>query len=114
MHKQRIVPDRPLTFIQHCVRQRKIFWTYHINMRLRNRGISRSAIVESVETYEVIEEYPDDKYFPSYLVCGRYQGNVVHIVFAADVNGENVRMITAYYPNPLEWEQDLKTRRRSS
>lgn len=114
MGKTRIIPDYPLKFIQCCVRQRKILWTYHINMRLQNRGISRRTILESIDTYEVIEEYPDDKYFPSYLVFGRYQGDVVHIVFAADVEDDNVRLITAYHPNPLEWGDDLKTRRKAS
>ncbi len=113
MLKKRILPDPPVMFIQRCVRQRKIQWTYHINMRLQKRGIFRRSILDSVDRYDVIEEYPDDKYFPSYLVSTQYQGEYVHIVFAADVEEDNVRIITAYRPNLLEWEQDLKTRRKS-
>jgi hypothetical protein len=36
------------------------------------------------------------------------------VLFGADVEGQNVRIVTAYYPSPDEWELDLKMRRRSS
>ena len=113
MLNKRILPDNPLSCIQRCVQQRKVQWTYHINMRLQNRGISRRTILESTAYYEVIEEYPDDKYFPSYLVYTHYQGESFHILFAVDVEEDNVRVITVYRPAPIEWEQDLKTRRKS-
>ena len=82
-------------------------------MRLRERFISRQKILESVEAFEIIEEYPDDKYLPSYLVYSRHQGSVFHVLFAVDMSGDNVRIVTAYRPNLEEWEEDLKTRRRS-
>jgi hypothetical protein len=72
---------------------------------------SRHLILESVANYEIIEEYPDDKYLPSYLVYSRQQDFIFHILFAVDVPGDNVRIVTAYYPNPEEWAGDLKTRR---
>ncbi|MBF0101900.1 MAG: DUF4258 domain-containing protein [Desulfobacterales bacterium] len=103
--------DNPLKFIRQCVQQRKIQWTYHVNMRLKNRGISREAIVSSISQYEIIEEYPKDKYFPSYLIYSQYQNIVFHVLFAADIECENVRVITAYIPNSEKWEGDLKTRR---
>jgi hypothetical protein len=109
----RTVPDDPLQFIQQCIRQRKIKWSYHVNMRLRERFISRQKILESVEAFEIIEEYPDDKYLPSYLIYSRHQGSVFHVLFAVDISGGNVRIVTAYRPNPEQWEEDLKTRRRS-
>lgn len=81
-------------------------------MRIRDRSLSRQAIVESVTDFEIIESYPDDKYLPSYLVCSRYMGTVFHVLFAADVDSENVRVITAYHPDPSLWGVDLKTRRK--
>ncbi|CAN2048870.1 DUF4258 domain-containing protein [Candidatus Magnetomoraceae bacterium gMMP-13] len=106
------LPDDPLAFIRRCVKQRKIFWTYHINMRLTERYISRKAIISSVPYYEIIEEYQDDKYFPSYLIYSRYQDQIFHVLFGVDVVGDNVRIITAYYPHLQKWETDLKTRRQ--
>jgi hypothetical protein len=107
------LPDNPLDFIQQCVRHGKLLWTYHVNMRMRGRFISRRPIVDSHPDYEVIEEYPEDKYLPSYLVYSEYRGDVFHILFAADVEGDNVRIVTAYRPSPEEWEEDFKARRRS-
>ena len=90
-----------------------MLWTYHVNLRLGQRFIARETIIEAAESYEIIETYPADKYLPSYLVLGRCGEEAFHVLFAADVDGQNVRIITAYYPSPDEWEEDLKTRRRS-
>jgi len=108
-----MVPDNPLAFIQQCVRERKIHWTFHVNMRLKGRSICRRKILESVSTFEIIEEYPKDKYLPSYLIYSQHQGSIFHVLFAVDAPGDNVRVITAYYPDTEEWEEDLKTRRKS-
>jgi hypothetical protein len=106
-----LLPDNPLTFLQRCVREGRIFWTYHVNMRLKGRYISRESIIESWPGYEIIESYPTDKYLPSYLVYAEYQGKPFHILLAADVDGDNVRIVTAYYPAADEWEEDFKRRR---
>ena len=52
-----------------------------------------------------------NKYLPSYLVLARLPGEAIHVLFAADVGGDNVRVITAYRPSRDEWADDLKTRR---
>jgi len=83
-------------------------------MRLGQRFIARETIIRAADTYEIVEAYPDDKYFPSYLLLAREGVDGFHVLFGADVEGRNVRIITAYYPSPDEWEADLKTRRRSS
>jgi hypothetical protein len=108
---QHKLPDDPLAFIQTCVRQQSIFWTYHVNMRLQRRSIARQAILDAVDTYEIIEAYPEDKYFPSYLVFATHHEEGFHILFATDGEGANVRIVTAYRPSPDEWESDGKTRR---
>ncbi len=80
-------------------------------MRLRGRFITRQAILQSHERYEIIEEYPKDKYLPSYLVYSEYRGDIFHILFAVDLDGPNVRIITAYRPNPKEWQGEFRIRR---
>jgi len=89
-------------------------WTYHIGRRLEKRSIERSAIVGSTETYEVIESHSSDKYLPSYLILAWYQGEAFHVLFGTDIDGGNVRVVTAYRPSSEEWETDLRTRRRKS
>ncbi|CAN5728139.1 hypothetical protein BH23GEM9_BH23GEM9_32550 [soil metagenome] len=107
----RVVPDDPLAFIRRCVQQRMVLWTYHVQMRLKGRSISRSVILESIDDAEVIESYPEDKYLPSYLILTSHADESFHILFAVDVPGSNVRIVTAYKPDLSEWEPDMRTRR---
>ncbi len=111
MTLEHLIPDDPLVFIRRCVSLRKIKWTYHVNMRMEKRYISRQIILNSFEHYEIIEEYPKDRYLPSYLVYSHYQNKIFHILFAVDIEADNVRIVTAYYPEAEEWQEDLKTRR---
>lgn len=114
MAHERKLPTDPIAFIQDCVRRRQIFWTYHINMRLKGRSIHRDAILAVVDIYDLVEAYPADKYLPSYLVLARWDSDCFHLLCAADVEGNNVRMITAYRPDPEEWEENLTKRRAES
>ncbi len=111
MAAERVVPEDPLAFLQQRVRERRLFWTYHVNMRLQGRSLSRQVILDAVESYEIIESYPQDKYLPSYLVYAQHGGTVMHVLFAVDAPGDNVRVVTAYRPDPAEWEGDLKRRK---
>jgi hypothetical protein len=80
-------------------------------MRLKERYIPRTYILESTERYEIIESYPKDKYLPSYLIYSRHEVRIFHALFAVDVDGDHVRIVTAYYPTPEEWDEKLKKRR---
>lgn len=72
MTSENIIPEKPLDFIKGCIKEQKIFWTYHVNMRMKGRFILRQIILESVNNYEIIETYEKDKYFPSYLIYSKY------------------------------------------
>ena len=110
---ERNLPDDPVAFIRDCLRDGRILWTYHVNMRLGKRFIARETIIAAAESYEIVEAYPDDKYFPSYLPLGQRGEEAFHALFGTDVDEQNVRVVTAYYPSPEEWEADLKTPRSS-
>jgi len=100
-----------LDFIKSCIRRRRIRWTYHVNMRLKGRFIPREAILSTVDTYEIIEQYLEDKYLPSYLVYAEYKGQIIHAQIATDLQDDNVTIVTVYKPSPDIWEKDFKTRR---
>jgi hypothetical protein len=102
------VPADPLAFIRRCVRERKLLWTYHVNMRLERRHITRSEILDAVGSYRIVESYPEDKYLPSYLILAN---DTFHILFAVDVPADNLRIVTAYRPDPEEWEPGLQRRK---
>ena len=36
---------------------------------------------------------------------------IIHILFAVDVEASNVRLVTAYRPDPEEWTENLKQRK---
>jgi hypothetical protein len=102
-----------LEFVRSCIERRKIHWTYHVNMRLKGRFIPREAILSSVDSYEIIERYADDKYLPSCLIYAEHEGLPIHIHIAIDVEGDRVTIVTVYRPSRDKWERDLKTRRKS-
>lgn len=72
MARESRLPDNPVEFIQDRVRRGRILWTYHVNMRLAGRFIPRETILATVDAYELVEAYPDDKYLPSYLLLARH------------------------------------------
>ncbi|HVT03623.1 MAG TPA: DUF4258 domain-containing protein [Thermoanaerobaculia bacterium] len=72
-----------------------------MNMRLDRRHISREEIFAAVDSYQLVEAYPDDKYLPSYLVLA---AGTFHVLFAIDTEGDNARVVTAYRPDKDEWE----------
>ena len=111
MTPESLLPSDPIRFIQHCIRRGHVLWTYHVNMRLAGRFIPRESILGAGETLEMVEAYPDDKYLPSYLVVGRVAADAFHVLVAVDVEGDNIRIVTAYRPDAGEWQDDLKTRR---
>lgn len=101
-----------LEFIKSCIRNRNILWTYHVNMRLQERLLSRKFILDAVDTFEIIEEYPTDRYLPSFLVYAEHNDIVFHVHIAVDMENNNVRIVTSYCPAAEKWENDLKTRRK--
>lgn len=108
--------ESDLAFIQRCVRGERLLWTYHVNMRLRQRGVARCMVTESVDSYQIIEHYPQrqvSRYLPSYLIFAEYKGEAIHILFAVDREGDTVRVITIYRPDPSEWEAGFTRRKKS-
>lgn len=87
-------------------RQGRVEWTKHAMDRIHQRGITIQEVEDVILNGEAIESYPDDYPFPSCLVLW----NGIHVV--CSVGQGYVWIITAYRPNPKEWENDLRTRRR--
>lgn len=99
-----------IDFIKQCVKERRVRWSYHLNMRLKERFIPREMILNSVDNFEIIEEYPNDKYLPSCLIYSEYEGVKFHIQIALDFDDRSIVLVTAYKPSSDKWHKDLKTR----
>lgn len=84
--------------------------TNHVLVRFEERGIILPDVHKVIMQGEIIEQYPDDFPYPSCLLLGlSIGGRHLHACVAS--SGENIHIITAYYPNPDEWESDFKKRK---
>ena len=90
---------------------RSFYWTDHVLKRLRERGIRRDDIRHCIMSGRIIEEYPDDYPFPSCLILGcAVDSKPLHVVVGA---GDGlIWIISAYYPNPDEWNEAYSVRRK--
>ena len=55
MEGGRRLPDDTVASIRRCVGDRKIYWTYHVNMRLAGPHLTREEVVGAAASYEIIE-----------------------------------------------------------
>jgi len=66
--------------------------------------IYEKEIYETIQEGEIIEDYPDDKPYPSCLIYGKTKGDrPLHIVCAYDQKDGIAFIVTAYQPNPDLW-----------
>ena len=86
-------------------------WTSHVLKRLFERNICLDDVKTVLMNGEIIEQYPDDYPFPSCLLLGYTStGRPLHIVCGS--NGTELWIITAYFPNPANWTDDFRQRRK--
>ena len=88
-----------------------IEWQRHALERMMERGISRKIVKKILLSGEIIENYPDDKPYPSALFLGWFEEEPFHVVTAFDSLSEYCFVITAYRPDLEHFEPDYKTRR---
>jgi hypothetical protein len=105
------ITGEPLAFIRACISAERVRWTYHVTMRLQERRLTGDALREAAATLEIIEEYPHDKYLPSYLLRGEVPAFVFHALVATDIGGDNIRVVTMYLPDSGQWDEDGCLRR---
>jgi hypothetical protein len=87
--------------IQDKIRKGKYRFSDHAVKRMIKRSIDRREIEEAILGGEIIEEYPDDKFFPSCLIYGKTRkGRDLHVQISLP---PVVVVITTYEPDPKEW-----------
>ena len=90
----------------------RLVFRIHALKRMSQRHIDKEEIRQVIETGEDIETYPNALPFPARLVMGWCAGRCLHIVVGDNASAQEIIVISAYEPNPLEWEPDLKTRKK--
>ena len=73
------------------------------------REITEDEVENTVKEGEIIEAYLDDKPYPSFLAL-KYYDRPLHVVFAKNVENDEVIVITAYYPDKEKWCENFKKR----
>jgi hypothetical protein len=99
--------------IHELIRQRRIIWKRHALERMLERGLTRSMVLESVLNGELIEDYTEDRPFPSGLFLGWQGKKPLHVVITMDTDDHLIAVVTAYEPNLEHFESDYRTRRKS-
>lgn len=89
-----------------------IEWQRHAFERMMEREISREIVKEVLLSGEIIEDYPDDKPYPSALFLGWFEEEPYHVIAAIDSQNDRCFVITAYRPDSEHFESDYKTRRK--
>lgn len=90
--------------IRDAVRNGRIVTTDHADGEALEDQITDSELEASVLNGEIIEEYLDDRPYPSCLIYGlTSEGNPVHTVWGYDSDTRQATLITLYRPDPNRW-----------
>jgi hypothetical protein len=98
--------------LKRAIESDSIEWQRHALERMMERGISREIVKKVLLSGEIIEDYPNDKPYPSALLLGWVEGEPFHVVTALDSESGCCFIITAYKPDLEHFEPDYKTRRQ--
>ena len=87
-----------------------IMMTDHVLDRISERDIKYDDIKQAILSGEIIEQYPDDYPYPSYLILGlSVENKQLHAVIG--MGKGKLWVVTAYYPSSDKWEDDYRTRK---
>ena len=91
--------------------QPRLVFRVHAIQRMFQRRISVDEVRRVIVSGETIENYPDDKPFPSRLILGWNGPRPIHVVTAENAVAQETIVITVYQPDETEWEFGFRKRR---
>ena len=87
-----------------AIRSGRVRITDHADEEAEADRVTFDEIYFSVLQGEIIEDYPTDKPYPSYLIYGRtFSGDPVHSVWAYNEQNRWAVLVTVYRPDPDRW-----------
>ena len=87
----------------------KFEYSNHCLFRIIERNIDIDLIEQVIKTGEIINEYPNDKPYPSFLILGLVDKKPLHVVTA--YYRKICIVITAYWPDVGQWKNNFKTKK---
>lgn len=89
-----------------------VIFRVHAIKRMAKRLISEADVRHVLEVGEVIEDYPEDRPYPSKLLLAWIAAKPLHVVVAEDAANRELIVITAYEPEPEKWDSSFRRRRK--
>ena len=86
--------------------EKKIFFSNHAVKQMFQRNISMEDAKFALHNGVLVNEYPDDKPYPSKLLFAMKNENPLHIVCSEIFIENTIIIITAYEPSLDIWEKD--------
>ena len=98
--------------IRNKVKEGRYIISFSHTDKMRLRKIEAEEIEEAIFNGMIIEPYPDDPRGPSCLIMGFSNQNRPLHVLCGKIEDNEILIITAYEPDPNEWEEDWMRRKR--
>lgn len=95
--------------IKEKFKEGKVIFTNHARKRVDERKVLTAEIEEVILNGEVIEEYPEDKPYPSCLILGYVRNKEPLYILCA--LSEIVIIVTIHWFDPEKW-MNHKTRKK--
>lgn len=96
--------------IADAIKNQRVYITDHADEEAVNDNLNFEEIYFSLQNGALIENYPDDKPYPSCLIAGNnFAGRAIHSVWAYNKNNLQAVLVTVYRPDPARWK-NWKTR----
>lgn len=98
---------KTLEKIQACFQNDRVRYTGHARKEMLNEVFGRiyeHEVTESILAGDIIQTYPEDKPYPSFLILGMTKMNrPLHSVCAHAPEDDIAIVITAYEPDSEKW-----------
>ena len=101
--------------IRRCFETDSVLYSGHARREMKQEEfgeIAEHEVYEAIANCEVLEEYPDDKPYPSALFFGMTKAyRPIHVVCAYNEGGQQAIIVTVYHPDPERWD-NYRSRKR--
>lgn len=89
----------------------QLIFRFHAIGRMFQRKIREEDVRGVLQSGDVIERYPDDVPYPSYLVLGFRGKRPIHVVAADDAQSRQTIVISVYEPDSARWDASFRQRK---
>ena len=91
---------------------KKVIFSNHAVQQMFQRNISVGDVKFVLQNGIPVNEYPDDKPFPSKLLYAYCNNRNLHVVCSENYLEDEIIVITAYEATTDSWENDFVTRKK--